>query len=139
MKFFQLYRWVDLPLNLAVMAIYLVLAKIGLFFATASPVITIFWPAGGFALAVLLLGGRKFMPVIFFCAVIAGSMAVDIPWVATMLGVADTVESFFAYWFLKQWSNFNRSMETRRDFFTLALLVAAVASAVSAVIGTPHF
>lgn len=137
MKFFQLYRWVDLPLNLAVMAIYLVLAKIGLFFATASPVITIFWPAGGFALAVLLLGGRKFMPVIFFCAVIAGFMAVDIPWVATMLGVADTVESFFAYWFLKQWSNFNRSMETRRDFFTLALLVAAVASAVSAVIGTP--
>jgi diguanylate cyclase (GGDEF)-like protein/PAS domain S-box-containing protein len=135
MKFLQLYRWVDLPLNLAVMATYLVLAKIGLIFASASPVITIFWPAGGFALAVLLLGGRKYMPAIFVCAVIAGFMAVDIPWVATMLGVADTVESFFAYWFLKQWSNFNRSLETRLDFFTLALLVAAVASAVSAVIG----
>lgn len=135
MKFLQLYRWVDLPLNLAVMATYLVLAKIGLIFASASPVITIFWPAGGFALAVLLLGGRKYMPAIFVCAVIAGFMAVDIPWVATMLGVADTVESFFAYWFLKQWSNFNRSLETRLDFFTLALLVAAVASAISAVIG----
>jgi integral membrane sensor domain MASE1 len=137
MKFLQLYRWFDLPINLAVMATYLVLAKIGLLFATASPVITIFWPAGGFALAVLLLGGRKYMPAIFICSVIAGFMAVDIPWVATMLGVADTTELFFAYWFLKQWSNFNRSLETRRDFFTLSILVAAIASAVSAVIGPP--
>ena len=134
-KFLQPYRWVYLPLNLAVMTTYLVLAKIALTFALTSPVVTIFWPAGGFSLAVLLLGGLKYMPGIFVGAVIGGFMVVDIPWVALMLGVAATLESFSAFWFLKQYSNFNRSLETRRDFFTLVLLAATVASALSAFIG----
>jgi hypothetical protein len=43
--------------NLLVVVLYVLLAKIGLFFALKPTTITIFWPAGGFALAVLLLGG----------------------------------------------------------------------------------
>ncbi|MEO6975303.1 MAG: diguanylate cyclase [Gallionella sp.] len=134
-RYFKQFRWVDLPLNLAVVAIYLLFAKIGLILALKSPAITIFWPAGGFALAVLLLGGLRFLPGIFVGAVVAGLIAVMTPWVATGLGVADTLESIVAWWVLTRACKFNLSLDNRQDYFKLAIVASTVASAVSAVIG----
>ncbi len=121
--------------NLLIIVLYVLLAKIGLFFALLSPTITIFWPAGGFALSVLLLGGPKSLPGIFIGGVIAGFMAVDSPWVAIMLGTADMVESFSAYWLLTNRLNFNPALETRQDFIKLVLLAASISCAISALIG----
>lgn len=130
-----LQRFKDVFLNLAVVAVYLLLARIGLFFALQNPIITIFWPAGGFALAVLLLGGLKFLPGVFAGGVAAGFIATDISWVAGMLGVADTLESWFAYWLLTRRFDFNPALETRQDFFKLTLTVGAAACAMSAILG----
>jgi diguanylate cyclase (GGDEF)-like protein/PAS domain S-box-containing protein len=122
-------------LNLLAVVFYVLLAKIGLFFALQSPVITIFWPAGGLALAILLLGGMNYLPGIIIGGVVAGFMAVDSSWVAIMLGMADVVESFTAYWLLTSRFNFNISLETRQDYIKLVLLAAGIASAISALIG----
>ena len=135
MNIFQKNGWIDIALNLVVAVLYIILARIGLCFALNSPNITIFWPAGGFALAILLLGGRKFLPGIFIGGVVAGFMAVDNPWVATMLGVADTLESFVAFRLLTHSINFRRDFDNLRDFFKLTLLAGFVASAISALIG----
>jgi diguanylate cyclase (GGDEF)-like protein/PAS domain S-box-containing protein len=131
------YRRTDLLRLGAVTVVYLVLAKVGLFFALADPVITIFWPAGGFAVGVLLVLGLKQLPAILAGAVGAGFMAVEVPWVATMLGVADTVESLAAFWLLRRWFRFNTALDNRRDFFILALVVSAMASLASTVLGPP--
>jgi diguanylate cyclase (GGDEF)-like protein/PAS domain S-box-containing protein len=123
-------------LNLLVIVSYVLLAKIGLFFALQSPIITIFWPAGGFALAVLLLGGQKYLSGIYIGGVVAGFMAVESTWVANMLGIADMVESFTAYWLLTKCFNFNPALETRQDFSKLVLGAAGIACVIGALIGT---
>ncbi len=126
---------IDWPGNLAVTALYLILAKIGLVFALQSPTITIFWPAGGFALAILLLGGLKYLPGIFIGGVAAGFMAVNNPEAALMLGLADAAESFSAYWLLTRRFHFNNRLDSRQDFLKLTLLVAPIACGISALVG----
>lgn len=121
--------------NLLVAVLYVLLAKIGLFFVLKSTTITIFWPAGGFALAVLLLGGLKYLPGIFIGAMVTGFMVIDSPWVVTVLGMANMMESFSAYWLLTNRFNFNPALETRQDFIKLVLLAAGIGSAISALIG----
>lgn len=134
-KYLEQFHWVDLPLNLAVVAIYFLLAKIGLILALTSPAITIFWPAGGFAVAVLLIGGLRFLPGIFVGAVVAGLIAINSPWVATAMGFADTLESFVAWWLLTRFGKFDLALDNRQDYFKLAIVASTLASAVSAVVG----
>jgi hypothetical protein len=102
-----------------VASIYIALAKIGLLFALKNPTITIFWPAGGFAFAVLLMGGMKFLPGIFIGGVFAGFMAVNNPWVAIVLGIADVVESYVACWLASRYLYINIALESRNDFWKL--------------------
>jgi len=125
----------NIVFNLLVAALYLIFAKIGLEFSLESPTITIFWPAGGLALAVLLLGGLKYLPGIFIGGVAAGFLAVDTPWVAIMLGVADVVESYVAYWLSTRWLRINVQLKTKRDFLKLVVVAGVFASAISAFIG----
>ena len=137
----QLFQKCDLnfktaSLNLLVVVLYVLLAKIGLYFALKPTTITIFWPAGGFALAVLLLGGLKYLPGIFIGGIIAGYMVMDNPWLVTALSTANMLESFSAYWLLTNYFSFNPSLKTRQDFFKLAFLAAGISSAISALIGS---
>lgn len=125
----------NIVFNLLVAALYFIFAKIGLEFALQSPTITIFWPAGGFAISILFLGGLKYLPGIFIGGVMAGFMAVDTPWVAIMLGIADTIECYAAYWIATHWLPINIRLETRQDFFKLVLVAGVLASAISALIG----
>ncbi len=122
--------------NLLVVVLYVLLAKIGLYFALKPTTITIFWPAGGFALAVLLFGGLKYLPGIFIAGMIAGFMVMDNLWLVTALSTANMLESFSAYWLLSNYFSFNPSLKTRQDFFNLALLAAGISSAISALIGS---
>jgi diguanylate cyclase (GGDEF)-like protein/PAS domain S-box-containing protein len=124
-----------LTLNLLSAVIYIVLAKIGLFFALENTAITIFWPAGGFALALLLLGGLKYLPGIFLGGVVVGFMVIQNPWVATTLGIANVLESYIAYWLATSYFHIKLTLESKEDFWKLTLLASAVASVISALIG----
>lgn len=134
MQFLQNDRFKDMTLNLFVVVLYVLFAKLGLFFASKNPTITIFWPAGGFALAVLLLGGQKYLSSIFVGAVIAWLIVAENLWVAPMLGLADTVESYIAFWLLTRKLKFNVALETKKDFFKLTFVAGGLSSALSAVI-----
>ena len=132
-KFFQ--RLKGAACNLLVLVVYVLLARVGLFFTLNHSTITIFWPAGGFALAVLLLGGLKYLPGIFFGGVASAFIALDDLWLACMLGAADALESFIAYYLLTRKFGLNSALETLQDFFKLSLLAGGMASAFSALIG----
>ncbi|MFI3184658.1 MAG: MASE1 domain-containing protein, partial [Methylococcaceae bacterium] len=138
MRLFQNYpvNFKTLSLNLLVAVLYILLAKLGLYFALKSTTITIFWPAGGLALAVLLLGGLKYLPGIFIGGVVTGFMVIDKPWVIIVLAMANMLESFSAYWLLTKRLKFNSALETRLDFFKLVFLAAAFACAISALIAS---
>lgn len=138
MPLFQkhLFIFKNLSLNLLIVVLYVLLAKIGYFFAIKPTVITIFWPAGGFALGVLLVGGLKYLPGIFIAEIIAGCLVLDNPWMVIGLAIANLTESFFAYWILTKRLNFSSALKTRQDFIKLVLLAAGNACLISAIIGT---
>jgi len=131
----QRYLTEDVIRNLVLAGLFLTLAKVGLLFSLPPTTITIFWPAGGLALAVLLLGGLKYLPGIFVGEFAAGLMEGYSPTLSMVLGVADTLESFSGYWLLTHTFRFNPNLEIRQDFFKLTILAGGIASAVSAVIG----
>lgn len=57
-----------LLLNPVLAGIYFLLGELGLCFATNAGNVTLIWPPSGFALALLLLGGLRYLPGIFFGA-----------------------------------------------------------------------
>jgi len=129
------FRWSDLPSHFVVVAVYAVLAKLGLFLGLSSPNITIFWPAGGFALGILLIGGLRYWPGILIGGTIAGFMAVDVAWVAIMMGVADTIEPACAYMLLTRYMSFDKALDHKKDLFVLTLIANAFACALGALFG----
>lgn len=126
----------NIAFHLAIAALYLIFAKIGLVFAFQSPTITIFWPAGGFALAVVLLKGIKYLPALLIGAVAAGFIVHLTPWMATALAVANLVETYFAYCLITRYFRINLALESRQDFWKIAIVTATVTSSISALIGT---
>ncbi len=135
MKFLKSYHWIDLPLNLAVLAVYLGIANLGLEFSMMESSATIFWPAAGFALAVTLLAGPKYIPGIFGGALAVELMIGSAPTYSVMTAFGNTFETILAYWLLMYFRPINLSLERLSDLFKLLIYGAVISSLISAVIG----
>jgi signal transduction histidine kinase/CheY-like chemotaxis protein len=120
----------------ALLLLYFAAGKLGLHFAfvhaSASPV----WPPTGIALAALLLFGVRVWPAVFIGAFlvnvsIAGAMA-------SSIGVAtgNTLEAVVGAWLVNRYAGGARSFDRARNFLRFAVLVGAVATPISATIGT---
>lgn len=119
----------------ALAVVYLVTAKIGMLFGTVSGSVTIFWPAGGIALAVVLLGGPRFLPAVFVGASLA-SVMVDAP-LLFALGAAlgNTLETGLGYLLLTRNCNVDPGLNRVRDLFLIILLGGFIPSVLSAALG----
>ncbi len=124
-----------LALNLAVALGYWLLAKVGLFFALNPGNTTIFWPAGGFGLAVLLLRGPKYLPGIYLGAFAAGLTTGSTPAISAVLALGNLLESFCGFWLLSHFYPINRTLDRTSDFFRLLLFGATLSTLVSALLG----
>jgi PAS domain S-box-containing protein len=121
--------------NLTVAVVYSLLAKIGLFFAINPGNITIFWPAGGFALAILLLHGPRSLPGIYAGGFLAGLMVdASLP-VSALMALGNTLESFCGFWLLGRYCNINRSLNRTADFGRLLFFGATLSTILSALFG----
>ncbi len=120
--------------SVAIAAIYLLLAKVGLLFAVKQGNITIFWPAGGFALAALLLIGPKQLPAIFTGAYLAGLMVGDSHPVSLAIAAGNTLETFAAWWLLGRLKTFDSRLKSTESFFAI-IAVSAFAALLSAYMG----
>ena len=129
------YRWIDLPLNLAVLGIYLTVAKLSLAFSITSSGATIFWPAGGFALAILLITGPKYLPGVFGGSLAAGLMIGNSLALSVLIAIGNALETFCAYWLLTHFRPINILLQCRQDFFKLLFYGATISTLISAAIG----
>lgn len=120
----------------ALVVLYFAAGKLGLHFAfvhaSASPV----WPPTGIALAALLLFGVRVWPAVFIGAFlvnvsIAGALA-------SSIGVAtgNTLEAVVGAWLVNRYAGGARSFDRARNFLRFAVLVGAVATPISATVGT---
>ncbi|MFZ3088938.1 MAG: diguanylate cyclase [Methylotenera sp.] len=129
----------NLPLNIVVALIYLALAKIGLSFSLSESGITIFWPAGGFAMAILLLAGPKYLPGVFLGALGAGFMVGGSLVFSVFTAIGNALETFCGYWLLTHYRYMNRSLDSTQDLLRLLFYGAFVSTLASATIGPATF
>lgn len=121
------YRISDFVRLSSVVLIYVLLAQLALRFFPIDGIICIVWPASGFALAVLLLGGRTYWPTILVGAFISGWLAGN-PLVPTLsIAAGNSLEAVTGAWLLNGVARIDPGLSQPRDWHRLTVVAAIVA------------
>ncbi len=115
-------------------AAYFVLAKLGLQLASINASTTPIWPATGFALAAVLLGGYGILPAIFLGALAANVTTAGTIYTASAIALGNTLEGLVGALLIAAWTG------TRNPFLSPSAVLkfavsAGVATMLSATIG----
>jgi diguanylate cyclase (GGDEF)-like protein/PAS domain S-box-containing protein len=116
-------------------AAYFAVAKLGLSFQKGHDIVSAVWPPSGVALAAAIVLGPRVAPAIFVAALL--SNATSGTGVATSAGIAtgNAIAPLVGAALLAR-ADFRPALRRVRDVMALALLGAAVSTAVNATIGT---
>ncbi len=133
-----MWRWHSVkPVLVGVVACaaYILAAKLSLRLATVHPSATPFWPPTGLAMAMLILLGLRFWPVVF-----VGAFAVNFTTAgsfATSLGIAtgNCLEAVLACYLVCRFANGRRVFERTWDILRFALYAGILSTAVAATFG----
>jgi PAS domain S-box-containing protein len=121
---------------LGVAALYALLAKVVLTFFSANGVVSIVWPPSGLALAVLLIGGKRYFPGVFLGAFIANAMTGLAPGVAAAIAAGNTLEALLGAWLLTRDGKLYPDIRTLDDYLRLIVLGGFVACGIAALNGS---
>jgi signal transduction histidine kinase len=120
---------------LALAALYVALAKVGLHFATVGRSVTLVWPPTGLALAALLVGSRRLWPGVALGAFAANATTPGVSLVvAAAIALGNTLEAVVGATLVRA-APFRAQLDRTRDVVRLAFFGAAVAPAVGATCG----
>jgi signal transduction histidine kinase len=128
-------RVVDLALVVALAAIYVLAARLGLALDAVAGFATLVWAPTGISLAALLIFGYRVWPGIFIGATVANILAAAPVAVALGIGVGNTAEALVAAYLLRRIPNFNIALESVRDAVGLIVLAGVLSTLISASIG----
>jgi len=129
-------RFPNLLKLLGVAALYALLAKVVLVFFSANGVVSAIWPPSGLALAVLLIGGKRYAWGVFLGALLANAMT-GIPfWTTAAISSGNTLEALFGAWLLMRGSRFDPNFRFLHDYRRLVVLAGGISSIIAALIGT---
>lgn len=121
--------------SIGLILIYIIAAKISLSFATVSGSATLIWIPGGIALAIVFLGGKRYLAAVFIGALIT-SIIIHNPWVINLgTAIGNTLEVYIAYTLLYRYGDFDRELSSTKDFFVLITLGGMISTLASAILG----
>src|SRR5712691_1661562 len=120
---------------LAIAAIYLGAAKLGLTMAFVAEQVTAVWPPTGIALAAVLLFGYRIWPGLWLGAFLANVTTHEPLGTAFGIAVGNTLEAIVGAWLLSR-AGFRRSFERLKDVLSLVVFAVLASTIVSATIGT---
>lgn len=123
----------DVLVVLGVALLYVACAKLGLALAVRAEQVSAVWPPTGFALAAVVLFGRRAVLGIFLGAFAANATAGEPLWVAAGIAAGNTLEAIVGAWILSRFQ-FDVSLARLRDVMSL-LAAVALSPCVSATIG----
>lgn len=113
--------------------LYLVSAKVGLYFSSGAP-ITLVWPPTALALVALLIFGRRLWPGVLIGALLA-NLDAGVPAIAASgMAVGNTLEALLGVWLLHR-TGFDQALNRPRDVWLLVLLGAGLSTWASALLG----
>jgi signal transduction histidine kinase len=119
---------------LALAALYLGAAKLGLGLAFAAAQVSPVWPPSGLALAAVLLLGPRCAPGIALGAFVANVTAAEPPLTAAGIALGNTLEALVGGWLLRR-GGFSPALTRLSDVLRLTLFAAAASSALAATLG----
>ncbi len=126
MNYAPSYQLADLARLSGITLIYILLSELALRFFPINGIICIVWPCSGFALAVLLLGGKKYWPAILLGA-LASALLADNPLAAALLiATGNTLEAVVGAWLLLGLARIDLTLTHPRDWHRLTLVAALV-------------
>ena len=113
---------------------YWAAGRLGLAFPTLSPYISLFWPALGLALAVLVRWGNAQIPALFVGSVLV-NLSSDAPlWLALMIGFGNIGAAWMAAHWLRR-NGLNLRLDQRRDIWRVVVAGGVGSSVLTAANG----
>ena len=127
--------WVDSKVKylgiILLAAVYALVAKLVLMFFAANHVVSVIWPPSGIALAVLLVGGKRFWPGVLLGAFLGNLWAGSALLVSLVIACGNTMEAVVGCYLLRA---FDTNLKRPEDYLRL-LVAGGLASLVAAGIG----
>src|SRR5688572_20083488 len=120
---------------LALAAVYVGAARIGLAIDAVAGFATLVWAPSGIALAALLLRGHRLWPGVLIGAFVANTLTGAPVLVAVGIAIGNTLEAVLGSYALRRIPGFRTSLDRVRDVLGLIVLAAALSTVVSATIG----
>jgi PAS domain S-box-containing protein len=120
---------------LAIAAVYIVGAKLGLTMAFIAEQVTVVWPPTGLAFAVVAILGFRVWPGVFLGAFIANITSDEPAGTALGIAIGNTLEAVLAVWLLRRHTTFRNGLDRVRDVAGLVVAGAIIGPVVSSTIG----
>ena len=119
----------------AVAAVYFLLAKGSLEFATLIPSATPIWPPTGLAIAVVLLRGYRVLPAILVGSFLANATTAGGLLASAAIASGNTLEAWAAAFLINRWAGGSDAFRTPFGIGQFGLAAIAAATPMSATIG----
>ncbi|MFO1527712.1 MAG: EAL domain-containing protein [Turneriella sp.] len=116
-------------------AVYVGTAVFSLRYLTLNGVVSAFWPPTGIALFALLIGGKRYLPLIFAGAFVANYLQAVPPVTCLVLAMANTLQAALGAWFLLRLRSIDIALSRAQDYFRLLVYGGFLAPLPSALIG----
>ena len=122
----SLFTFMSLTKQLGLVALYVLMAKLTLLLFGNNMVVEFLWPASGVALAVVLIGGNKYLPAVFLGG-ISGYLLIGEPLgFSAAIALFHATSIFICTWALKREGGLNSALLTPSDFFRILILATIV-------------
>jgi len=115
-----------------VASLYALLLYIGDVYFESDGLIGHFEPASGLALAILLIGGKRYVLGIFCGAATIHVISGDPLWQVLAISSSDTLQAYCGFWLLGRADKFDQRLHSLRDFLQLILLGGGISIGIGA-------
>ena len=138
-KVWGIHTWPDLARLLngtaALVAIYVIVAKLSLTLASINPSATPIWPTAGFALACVLLFGYRIAPAIFVGSFIVNATTAGSLYTSLGIAAGNTIEGLVTALLINHWAGGRNAFETLSGVGKVTVSCFAPGAMISATIG----
>lgn len=127
--------WMRVGEFLLAAALYFLLARASLTFASLNLSVSPIWPPTGLAIALVLVRGNTLLPAILVGAFAANYVTTPSAFTAAAIATGNALEAYVATYLIRRWANGERVFHTPVSVVRFALIVSALAAPLSASMG----
>lgn len=125
----------ELLMQLCIAALYLLFGLLVHHYIISSGIVSVLWPGSGLALAVLLVGGRRYIWGVLLGSLLLNALSNNALWAVFGITLANVLEALTGLWLLTRYVPTDYTLRTLNDYLRLIALGGGVSSVVGALLG----